>query len=411
MIQTTNTSKALAWAIVAACATAMVCMVGGILAVSNSTKAASVIWNKKTYAPSRTLVSSYPSAMKDLATAAVAEISTFHAPQLLPKAHPRRATKLTSDPDVASYMYSNENGNWDGNFGPDNGFIPYETEPCTDGVCYENYPWYGTSMNAHGSISPLTGRKFANLPRKPTLLHQSASSVRTKHSAASGAASNWQDLLPAYKTRLQKLAWDVTDFPDIEDDAEIKDARQGIRDLYDPLEPLEEQGERSSAEEEDYADFYRAYSAYQLPHEVSNRGGPGPWVAENDKIGGGDLPPHAYPYSEAYYPPKTEKASLTINANGANSNNVFHVQGPNMINVNIGSGLHEDAEGGGYIYPDGNTPVHVDDPPSVRKHVSGRPILTGGTMGADEVAAKQGKPCDQDPECTFWQDAYNEAYF
>mmetsp|Transcript_19727 Transcript_19727/g.40240 ORF Transcript_19727/g.40240 Transcript_19727/m.40240 type:complete len:414 (-) Transcript_19727:359-1600(-) len=413
MKQTTSNNRTTAWAVTAAFAAAVVCLVVAIITVTTG-HTGRVSLEENRLAPSNRLVNKYPSAMKSLASAAVTEISSFHRRKLTPQAKHvvpprRRSSKLTSDPDVASYMFSNENGNWDANFGPDNGYIPYEKEPCTDGVCYTNYGM------ARGGARGLSPHKSARTPRASLLQLTRAFERKLAAQHRGGSSAAWlqqqqQRVHSATKGRLQGLE-EVSDFPDIGYDDEVKEARKQISDLYDPLEPLSEQGEQSSAEKEDYADFYRAYAAYQLPHEVSNRGGPGPWVAENDRIGGNDLPPHAYPYSEAYYPPGTPKASLTINANGEGSSNVFHVQGPNMINVNIGSMGAAADEQGGYTYPDGKTAVPSPSKPSVRREVSGRPILTGGTEGKEEGFDPSETPCDQDPQCSFWQDAYDDAYW
>lgn len=87
------------------------------------------------------------------------------------------------------------------------------------------------------------------------------------------------------------VGWEVTDFPDPDDDQELKDAQQqseveptrpdhshlnrlplAIQDLYQPYASKEPRDNDAMVDDvvdpSGYASFYRAYSAYQLPHEV-----------------------------------------------------------------------------------------------------------------------------------------------
>ena len=168
--------------------------------------------------------------------------------------------------------------------------------------------------------------------------------------------------------RTQMLG-EVSDFPDIEDDEEVKEQRNSVKKLFRAFEPVSEQMNKlSEAEKKDYANFYRAYSAYQLPHALSVDG---PWQPEIESLGD-DLPPYLYPYSEAYYPNGgTTKPTVTINANGAFSRNSFHVTGPQSINVQIGAGGGEGKDSS-YIYPDGKHAVETSSPKTVAKQVRGR---------------------------------------
>jgi hypothetical protein len=199
----------------------------------------------------------------------------------------------------------------------------------------------------------------------------------------------------------------------------VQDAKVAVREIYRPFAPPgdPELNPTTSPDTEDYASFYRAYSAYQLPREASNSRG----VGGNNlgMLGSENLPPHGYPYGEAYYPNGGGRASVTINANGAGSTNSFNVAGPGAINVNFGgigaaapasagSGSGGDAGGGGpFIYPDGKHAVKTGDRPSTV--VSGAPAVSG-EVGDDgyQVGGEQG--CDSDNlDCQFWQDAYDDA--
>jgi len=198
---------------------------------------------------------------------------------------------------------------------------------------------------------------------------------------------------------------EVSDFPDIEDDEEIKEQRNSVKKLFRAFEPVSEQMNKlSEAEKKDYANFYRAYSAYQLPHPLSVDG---PWQPEIESLGD-DLPPYLYPYSEAYYPNGgTTKPTVTINANGAFSSNSFHVTGPQSINVQIGGGGGGEEKDSSYIYPDGKHAVETSSPKTVAKQVVGRPVVDG-YEGGEEVKAT----CDpENPDCGFWQDVYDDAYY
>ena len=156
----------------------------------------------------------------------------------------------------------------------------------------------------------------------------------------------------------------------------------------------------------DYADFYRAYAAYQvvtapapareyaLPHthththetetktETENthtltlslshththtqlpaaRSVGGPMQPTLPNLGD-QLPPNLYPYSPAYYPAGgAKRVAVTINANGAGSQNSFNVQGPALMSVYLGGGGAGEGEtggGGDFTYPDGHTAVIV----------------------------------------------------
>ena len=79
---------------------------------------------------------------------------------------------------------------------------------------------------------------------------------------------------------------------------------------------------------------------------------------------GDQLPPNLYPYSPAYYPAGgAKRVAVTINANGAGSQNSFNVQGPALMSVNLGGGGAGEGEtggGGDFTYPDGHTAVIVE---------------------------------------------------
>mmetsp|Transcript_97974 Transcript_97974/g.158005 ORF Transcript_97974/g.158005 Transcript_97974/m.158005 type:complete len:263 (-) Transcript_97974:203-991(-) len=223
--------------------------------------------------------------------------------------------------------------------------------------------------------------------------------------------------------RLQTLG-EISDFPDIDEYVPTKDEAAEVNDLYDSFQPVDDQlAKISPAERADYADFYRAYAAYQLPHEISNRGPGHTWSPEMQGLGG-DLPPNLYPYSPEYYPnPGVKNVAVTINANGDGSSNSFQVSGPQQINVNVGAlAAQGGEEAGGYIYPDGKTAVSMSPsapPPgylplglaSVHGHdaefkAAGVDSETWGTTDAPAEG------CDaSNPDCNFFQDAYDDAFW
>uniref|UniRef100_A0A7S0F0U8 Uncharacterized protein n=1 Tax=Hanusia phi TaxID=3032 RepID=A0A7S0F0U8_9CRYP len=225
-------------------------------------------------------------------------------------------------------------------------------------------------------------------------------------SAASRRIQAQRMLRQQGKRGRQQMLEEVSDFPDIEDDEEIKEQRNSVNKLFRAFEPVSEQMNKlSKAEKQDYAGFYRAYSAYQLPHPLSVGG---PWQPEIESLGD-DLPPYLYPYSEAYYPNGgTTKPTVTINANGPFSTNSFHVTGPQSINVQIGArGGEGEGADSSYIYPDGKHAVKTTSPQTVAKEVVGRPVVDG-YEGGGEVKAT----CDpSNPDCGFWQDVYDDAFY
>lgn len=185
-----------------------------------------------------------------------------------------------------------------------------------------------------------------------------------------------------------------------------QDAKSAVREIYRPFAPPGDPEQNPTSQDtQGYSSFYRAYSAYQLPREASNSRG----VVGNNlgMLGSENLPPHEYPYGEAYYPNGGGRASVTINANGAGSTNSFNVAGPGAINVNFGgSGVAGDAGGGPYMYPDGKHAVQAADRPSTV--VRGAPGVSGEVGDGNQVGGEEG--CDSgNPDCQFWQDAYDDA--
>lgn len=77
-----------------------------------------------------------PAAQAELAAAAGRRQSLL-ARALRTAAPPRRF--LTVAPDVAEWTYNNENGDQDGTFGPDGGWVPWQEEPCPTGICHNFY--------------------------------------------------------------------------------------------------------------------------------------------------------------------------------------------------------------------------------------------------------------------------------
>jgi len=322
---------------------------------------------------------------------------------------------LTVSPDVADWIYNNENV-FDGQFGPDGGWVPFPAdEPCPNGICHNFY----TARGERGGLRPLGSLAWKSTSREK---------VRGRVRAGAG--------------RLQALG-EVSDFPDIDEYVPTKEAQAQVEDIYDAFQPAEEQLQKfSPAEKTDYAEFYRAYAAYQLPHEISNRGPAHTWSPEMQGMGA-ELPPNLYPYSPEYYPnPGVKNVAVTINANGHGSSNSFQVSGPQQINVNVGGrggattsmsevggagggGAGEDMSvegGGGYIYPDGKTAVSVAPPaPSPEYQPLGLATVEGHdaefkAAGVDRESWGQGKggskDCDaSNPDCSFFQDAYDDAYW
>lgn len=189
--------------------------------------------------------------------------------------------------------------------------------------------------------------------------------------------------------------------PDNDEDVRAKDASVAVREIYRPFAPIGTPMLNPTSEDsEDYASFYRAYSAYQLPREASNS------LQNLGALGSDNLPKHAYPYSQPYYPDGGGRASVTINANGAGSTNSFNVAGPGAINVNFGGGEGGGGSSGGYVYPDGKTAVPKAEVASV--DVSGGPKINGAVGEGEQVGGEEG--CDpSNTDCQFWQDAYDDA--
>lgn len=292
------------------------------------------------------------------------------------------AQALTDAPDAAEWIFNNENGDQDGTVGPDGGWVPWQTEPCPTGICHTFYT---------ARRGPVTRRGVM----KTDLIR----------SGAGGAGGRFQALEEA------------SDFPDFitgDEDVPTKDAAAEVNNLYDSFEPVEDQLQKiSPTERTQYADFYRAYAAYQLPQEISNRGPGHSWVPSLPNLGPGDnLPPKLYPYSEAYYPSSGGEpvTAVTVNANGAGSTNYFQINGPQQMNVNIGAtqASPEIPEVGGYVYPDGQTAMAVAPAASNKPQVN---ISWGFELaGAPEV--KKQPDCDaSNPDCNFFQDAYDDAYW
>jgi len=329
----------------------------------------------------------------------------------------RGAQMLTVSPDVAEWMYNNENG--DDTFGGPDGEesnpqrfkMWQEEEPCATVMCQKkkiytarkHTPKSWGGGHAHTHTATKTGGMLARgLARTHTRTH-------TLSTAGGG--------------RLEALG-EISDFPDIDEYVPTKDAAAQVDDIYDRFQPVEDQLQKISPEEKtEYADFYRAYAAYQLPHEISNRGPGHAWSPEMQGLGS-DLPPNLYPYSPEYYPnPGIKNVAVTINANGDGSTNSFQVSGPQQINVNVGAqSAQGEEDAGGYIYPDGKTAVTMSpSAPSPEYQPLGLANVPGHeaefkaagvdreSWGTSEAPAEG---CDaSNPDCNFFQDAYDDAFW
>jgi len=138
---------------------------------------------------------------------------------------------LTVSPDVAEWIYNNENGNQDGQFGPDGGWVPWEEEPCPTGICHNFYTARGRRAG---------GRHWERLQG----LQQVAGGVASKGRAGWGGSAAGG----ARAGRLQALG-EVSDFPDIDEYVPTKDAQAQVDDIYDAFQPVEDQLQKISPAE------------------------------------------------------------------------------------------------------------------------------------------------------------------
>lgn len=217
------------------------------------------------------------------------------------------------------------------------------------------------------------------------------------------------------------VGWEVTDFPDPDDDQELKDAHQQSEDLYQPYASKEPRDNDAMVDDvvdpSGYASFYRAYSAYQLPHEVSNRN---PRAAAAAGMAGWTdsgyygLPRHGLPYSRPVRLRRQPPPAVRIRAGGDGSSNVFRIAGPGIINVTIGG---PPSSNGGM--PPAATNQRSEAAPAEdsdwatedgrRKLQPCRPrgALPWLSVTPDTVMCLQ----SDDDSARFWQDAYDDAYY
>ncbi len=139
---------------------------------------------------------------------------------------------LTVSPDVADWIYNNENGNQDGQFGPDGGWVPWEEEPCPTGICHNFYTARGRRAG---------GRHWGRLQGLQQVARGAASNggAEREVSAAGGRGG---------AGRLQALG-EVSDFPDIDEYVPTKDAQAQVDDIYDAFQPVEDQLQKISPAE------------------------------------------------------------------------------------------------------------------------------------------------------------------
>uniref|UniRef100_A0A7S0N968 Uncharacterized protein n=1 Tax=Cryptomonas curvata TaxID=233186 RepID=A0A7S0N968_9CRYP len=178
---------------------------------------------------------------------------------------------------------------------------------------------------------------------------------------------------------------EVSDFPDLDEDKELKDTSDQVQDIYRQFEPTDTAKFSDAAE---FPGFYSAFQDTRLPQKDAR----GAWRPESESLGGGGAwPPAAYPWDPAYYPPAAAPAlsSITINANGPGSTNYFNVAGPQAINVHVGPRVPADSGSVSYYYPGAGAAVPYEDeaPTAEMQEVAG-----GSTVRAEAAVAQAVPP-------------------
>jgi len=188
--------------------------------------------------PAAALLEVVPAAGGELAVAAGGRQSLL-ARALRTAAPPERF--LTDAPDVAEWIYNNENGDQDGTFGPDGGWVPWQEEPCPTGICHNFYTARRRApSSSRGVASPLAGApRWVRAARDGSGAgaREASRSLRGRGARLRGAGGRGRG------ARLTALG-EVSDFPDMDEYLPTKEDAAQVNDIYDAFQPAEEQVRR-----------------------------------------------------------------------------------------------------------------------------------------------------------------------